>query len=90
MVISPPPKRSRMKFLKVYKKIYFCDILVIYIYINIFNNYIKNKLHPEGLIWSVQTIRGIYSRPIFWGLKWIPYNPSLVDGGVYNLQIIRN
>ena len=80
MVISPPQKRSRMKFLKVYNKMYFCDILVIYV--DIFSGYVKNRLHPEGLIWSVQTIREVHSRPVFWGLKWVPYSPSIVGEGV--------
>ena len=80
MVISPPQKRSRMNFLKVYNKVYFCDILAIYV--DIFNDYVKNRLHPEGLIWSVQTIREVHSRPMVLGLKWVPYSPSLVGGGV--------
>ena len=81
MVISPPQKRSRMKFLKIYQKMYFCDILVIYV--DTFSDYVKNRLHPEGLIWSVQTIRVVHSRPMFWGLKWVPYSPSLVGGKVF-------
>ena len=59
---------------------YFCDILVIYV--DIFSDYVQNRLHPEGLIWSVQTIRVVHSRPMFWGLKWVPYSPSLVGAGV--------
>ena len=84
MVISPPQKRSRMKFPKVYNKMYFCDILVIYV--DIFSDYVKNRLHPEGLILSVQTIREVHSRPMFWGLKWVPYSPSIVGEGVHFLM----
>ena len=65
---------------------YFCDILVIFV--DIFSDYVKNRLHPEGLIWSVQTIRVVHSRPMFWGLKWVPYSPSLVGGGVFEEAIL--
>ena len=88
MVISPPKKRSRMKFPKVYNKMYFCDILVIYV--DIFSDYVKNRLHPEGLIWSVQTIREVHSRPMFWGLKWVPYSPSIVGEGVQICMAVGN
>ena len=72
-----------MNFPKIYQKMYFCDILVIYV--DIFSDYVKNRLHPEGLIWSAQIIRVVHSRPLFWGLKWVPYSPSIVGEGVYEI-----